>query len=119
MIPRNSPSRTSRSTSATMVAPPMSSPRLRVARIGGASPMGVLVLEGRDRWRDSPHRERCDRDRLPLSTHSPQPDVEHRLEHGVVGLPDLLLALRADEPPALESGDHPVDVAPSAPCHGA
>ena len=42
MIPRSSPFATSRLTSTTIFAPPMSSPRLLVARIGGFIPSEPL-----------------------------------------------------------------------------
>src|SRR5215212_3028936 len=108
MIPRSSPFATSRLTSATIFAPPMSSPRLRVARIGGFIPSeaGRPLLERRDRRLDVARRDdlrhlgdevtALARDELCL---------EHGLDHRVVGSTDQLLALRSLELPALECAD--------------
>src|SRR4051812_27496424 len=108
MIPRSSPFATSRLTSTTIFAPPMSSPRLRVTRIGGfiLSEAGCPLLERRHRRLDVAGRDdlrhlggevaALARDELGL---------EHRLDHRVVGCPDELLALRSLELPALERAD--------------
>src|SRR5215208_3854072 len=120
MTPRNSPSRTSRLTSATIVAPPMSSPRFRVARIGAYSapapaepalpllggsveptpPVIALPLARRersDRGLQVARRERLHRHRLQLPLHRLQLHREHRLQQRVVLLADPVDALRPDE----------------------
>src|SRR6266446_5330812 len=108
MIPSSSPSATSRLTSATIFAPPMSSPRLRVARIGGFMPRvlrsllfergdGRLDVAGRDRLEDL-HGEMAAGARNELH-------LEHRLQHRVILRTDPLLALGCEELPALERRD--------------
>src|SRR3954468_6918128 len=96
MIPSSSPSATSRLTSTTILAPPMSSPRLRVARIGGFMSwlLPRLLLERRDRGRDVAGRD----DLLPLDHEVAagarhELHLEHRLQHRVVLRTDPLLAL--------------------------
>src|SRR5437868_12756946 len=108
MIPSSSPSATSRLPSTTILAPPMSSPRLRVARIGGFIPTGrpSLLLEGRDGRLDVSgggglrhlHDEVVVGARQELY-------LEHRLQHRVIRGADELLALRREELPALERAD--------------
>ena len=57
---------------------------------------------------------------LPLAVRClDQLDLEHRLEQRVVGGTDRLLALDPVEAPALERGDHLVDVVALAPCERA
>src|SRR3954447_24102793 len=108
MIPRSSPCATSRLTSTTIFAPPMSSPRLLVARIGGFIPSeaGRLLLERRDGRLDIARRD--DLRHLGDEVTALAGDelrLEHRLDHRVVGSPDELLALRGLELPALERAD--------------
>src|SRR5438876_6223638 len=109
MIPSSSPSATSSETWATILAPPMSCPRVRVARIGGC----VTRLRGERMHRrlDVAGRDRLDHLRLVLAVlllH--ELDLEHRLDHRVVALADPLDALRPGELPAFEGRDHLVDV---------
>src|SRR3954468_12620000 len=103
MIPSSSPSATSRLTSTTIFAPPMSSPRLRAARTGG---LVNPLLERRDRGLDVAGRDGLRH--LDDEVASPAGDelhLEHRLQHRVVVGADPLLALRREELPALERGD--------------
>src|SRR4051812_28982149 len=103
MIPSSSPSATSRLTSTTMVAPPMSSPRLRVARIGG---FVNRLLERRDGGLDVAGRDGLDDlDREVALAVREQLHLEHRLQHRVILRADPLLALRREELPALERAD--------------
>src|SRR5260370_8970201 len=105
MIPSSSPSATSRLTSATMVAPPMSSPRLRVARIGGFMLLGLpsLLLERGDGRLDVARRDRLQHLDGEVSVARRQElNLEHRLEHRVISGTDVLLALRGEELPALQ-----------------
>src|SRR5258708_25668650 len=84
MIPSSSPSATSRLTSATMVAPPMSSPRLRVARIGGFMPRppAFALLERRDRRLDVSCRDRLQHlDREGAAGRRQDPHLGHPLPH--------------------------------------
>src|SRR5918911_2735643 len=93
MIPSSSPSATSRLTSATMVAPPMSSPRLRVARIGGFIPWraGRLLLERRDGRLDVARRDGLhDLDDEVAALAGDELHEEHRLDHRVVRRADEL-----------------------------
>src|SRR5919106_1225046 len=101
MIPSSSPSRTSRPTSATIVAPPMSSPRPRVARTVALT----RLLERADRRLQVPRRERLHRHGLPAASALAQAHLEHGLEQRVILLADPVDPLRADELPALEGGD--------------
>src|SRR3954462_11492656 len=108
MIPRSSPFATSRLTSTTIFAPPMSSPRLRVARIGGFIPSEAarLLLERREGRLDVAGRD--DLRHLGDEVTALSGDelrLEHRLNHGVIGRADELLALRSLELPALERAD--------------
>src|SRR6266404_7473239 len=108
MIPSSSPSATSRLTSATMVAPPMSSPRLRVARIGGFMPRppAFALLERRDRRLDVSCRDRLQHlDGEVAAGGRQELHLEHRLQHRVVLRADVLLALWREELPALERAD--------------
>src|SRR5438270_4071624 len=108
MMPSSSPSATSRLTSATMEAPPMSSPRLRVARIGGFMfrVLRLLLLECRDRRLHVAGRDRLQHlDAEVTAARREELHLEHRLQHRVVGGPDVLLALRREELPALERVD--------------
>src|SRR3954447_4155952 len=103
MIPSSSPSATSRLATTTLLAPPMSSPRLRVARIGG---LVNRLLEGRDGRLDVAGRDRLqhlDAEVAALGRH--ELHLEHRLQHRVVCGADPLLALRREELVALERGD--------------
>src|ERR1044071_9321052 len=108
MIPSSSPSATSRLTSTTIFAPPMSSPRLRVARIGGLIPSACRrsLLERRDGRLDVPRRDDL-RHLGDEVTALPRDELrlEHGLDHRVVRRADELLALRRLELPALERGD--------------
>src|SRR6476661_5705132 len=108
MIPRSSPFATSRLTSTTILAPPMSSPRLRVARIGGFIRSGAarLLLERRDGRLDVARRDDL-RHLGDEVTALPGDELclEHRLDHRVVGRADELLALGRLELPALERTD--------------
>src|SRR5437016_12472460 len=82
MIPSSSPSATSRLTSATMEAPPMSSPRLRVARIGGFMPQrpAVSLLEGGDGRLDVTRRDRLQHlDAEVAAARRQELHLEHRL----------------------------------------
>src|SRR5581483_1182112 len=102
MIPRSSPSATSRLTSATICAPPMSSPRLRVARIGGFK----RLLEGRDRRLDVACRDGLLHLDVEVAALAGQElHLEHRLQHRMVLRANPLLALRREELPALERRD--------------
>src|SRR5919204_4031788 len=115
MIPSSSPSGTSSETSATMVAPPMSSPSERVARIEvelTLSPRRERLRERLDRGLDVAGRDRLDHLRRPLAFPADELDLEHRLDHRVVLRPDPLLALRGEELPPLERRDHLVDIVP-------
>src|SRR5665213_2827686 len=105
MIPSSSPSATSRLTSATMFAPPMSASRLRVTRIGGFMPQrpAVALLERRDRRLDVARRDRLQHlDAEVAAARRHELHLEHRLQHRMVGRADVLLALRREELPALE-----------------
>src|SRR3954447_2013515 len=103
MIPSSSPSATSRLTSTTILAPPMSSPRLRVARIGG---FVNRLLERRDGGLDVAGRDRLQHlDAEVALAVRKQLHLEHRLQHRVILLADPLLALRGEELPALERAD--------------
>src|ERR1051325_8091474 len=87
MIPRRSPSATSRRTAATIRAPPMSSPRLRVARIGGFIPSEAarLLLERRGRRLDVARRDdlrHLGDEVTALPGH--ELSLEHRLDHRVI-----------------------------------
>src|SRR3954469_21676819 len=107
MIPSSSPSATSSETSATILAPPMSSPRLRVARTGGFT---QLLAEGMDGRLSVARRHRLGPLCLPLAARLlEERHDEHRLDQRVVGLADTRYALRAEELPPLERGDHLVD----------
>src|SRR3954452_17057230 len=109
----SSPSRTSSPTSATIVAPPMTSPRSLVARIGIALTRVSsvpLALHRRERRgglgrvpRPEPLRDGAGAVLLQL-------DAEHRLQRRVILRADRLEALRAQELVALEPRDHLVDV---------
>src|ERR671936_1148664 len=110
MIPSSSPSFTSSETSATIVAPPMSSPSDRVARMGVAPTCPRGLRERFDGWLDVPGRDRLDHLRRPRAPLLHQLNLEHRLEHRVVLRADPLLALRREELVALERGDHLADV---------
>src|SRR5829696_3316549 len=114
MMPTSSPARTSSETSTTILAPPMSSPRFRVARIGAEVATIPEVRESplaRLRRGDELPLDPGDDPRLPLPVRSlDQLHLEHRLNHRVVGRADVLLALRSDEAPALERGANLVDV---------
>src|SRR5512135_1024937 len=113
MIPRNSPSATSSETSATIVAPPMSSPSCLVARRGWALTRvdAALTGEGRNRGHEVPWREALHQHRLLLAVRlRHQLDREHRLDQRVILLTDPHHAFRPDELPALERADHLVDV---------
>src|SRR3954469_10514865 len=100
MIPSSSPSATSRLTSATILAPPMSSPRLRVTRIGG---FVNRLLERRDGGLDVACRDGLQHlDREVALAVREQLHLEHRLQHRVILRADPLLALRREELPALE-----------------
>src|SRR5664279_6243740 len=108
MIPSSSPSATSSETSTTIFAPPMSSPRLRMAMIGELTPW---LLERRDRrldvaWRDG--LDDLDGEVALAVVH--ELHLEHRLEHRVIGRADVLLALRREELPTFERADHRVHV---------
>src|SRR3954453_904237 len=114
MMPSNSPSATSSETSATIFAPPMSSPRLRVARTGGfvtRRSTSVGLREWMDGRLDVPRRNRLDPLRLPVAVVLlEERDDEHRLDQRVVSLADPRDAFRPEELPALERRDHLVDV---------
>src|ERR671935_1363128 len=110
MIPSSSPSFTSSETSATIVAPPMSSPSDRVARMGVAPTCPRGLRERFDGWLDVPGRDRLDHLRRPRALLLHQLHLEHRLQHRVVLWADPLLALRREELVALERGDHLADV---------
>src|SRR3954451_11859593 len=117
MMPSNSPSATSSETSATIFAPPMSSPRLRVARTGG------FVTQRSAEWvhrrLDVAGSHGLDPLRVPLAVRAlRERGDEHRLDQRVVRLTDPRDSLRADELPALERGDHPVDVVAVRLLHG-
>src|SRR5438876_10814745 len=112
MMPSSSPSATSSETSTTMCAPPRSSPRLRVARIGGfiAKWPRRLLFERLDRWLDVARRGRLQDLRVVAALRVlDELHLEHRLQHRVVFGADALLALRRHELPTLERGDHAVD----------
>src|SRR5579872_4684554 len=84
MIPSSSPSATSRLTSATMEAPPMSSPRLRAARIGGfmRGSSAPPLLERRDGRLDVARGDRLQHLDAEVSAGSRQElHLEHRLQH--------------------------------------
>src|SRR5512144_1684202 len=88
MMATSSPARASSVTSSTMRAPPMCSPRPRVARIGVPStmdPIRLLLLLG---WRDVLRLERLRGHAHPLVALLHELREEVRLEHGVVGGPD-------------------------------
>src|SRR5918995_2362391 len=109
MMPSSSPSLTSSETSATMVAPPMSSPSERVAR-RVPSLTSPLLRERSDGRLHVPRRDDLDHPRgVPVAPPN-ELDLEHRLDHRVILRPDPLLPLRGEELPALECPDHPVDV---------
>src|SRR5205823_881126 len=108
MIPSSSPSETSRLTSATMVAPPMSSPRFRVARIGGSMPLRLafVLLERGDGGLDVAGRDGLeDLDCVVAVLPRNELHLEHRLQHRVILRPNPLLALGREELPALERAD--------------
>src|SRR5690242_16722930 len=107
MIPRSSPSATSRLTSTTICAPPMSSPRLRVARIGGFTSVPFdLLLERRDGRLDVARRDDLLHLRVEVTALAgDELHLEHRLDHRVIGSADVLLALGRLELPALERAD--------------
>src|SRR5713226_4059582 len=108
MIPSSSPSATSRLTLATIFAPPMSSPRLRVTRIGGFMPQqsAVALLERRDRRLDVARRDRLQHLHGEVAVaRRHELHLEHRLQHRVVRRTDVLLPLRREELPALERAD--------------
>src|SRR5690349_22943048 len=91
MIPSSSPSATSRLTSTTIFAPPMSSPRLRVARIGG---FVNRLLERRDRRLDVAGRDGLQHlDAEVAAARRHELHLEHRLQHRVILRADPLLAL--------------------------
>src|SRR3954462_13777118 len=99
MIPRSPPSAPPGLASATMRAPPMSSPRLRVARIGG---FVTRLLEGRDRGLGVAGGDRLQHlDDEVAALAGDELHLEHWLQHRVVGSADVLLALRREELPAL------------------
>src|SRR6266568_429983 len=110
MIPTSSPSFTSSETSATIVAPPMSSPSDRVARMGVAPTCPRGLRERLDGRLDVPGRDRLDHLWRPRALLLHQLHLEHRLEHRVVLRTDALLALRREELVPLERGDHLADV---------
>src|SRR5258706_15459119 len=103
MIPSSSPSATSRLTPATMVAPPMSSPRLRVARIGAFMRAGrpsPLFERGRDGRLDVARRDGLQHLDVEVATAAgDELHLEHRLQHRVVRRADVLVALRRQELP--------------------
>src|SRR5947207_8634445 len=110
ITPRNSPSATSSETSATIVAPPMSSPSSSMARIGAGAtipkcrcgPEELLALEARrDRRRRLVGAGGPEHLGRPDVLHLLQGDAEHRLQHRVILRPDRLPALRREELPAL------------------
>src|SRR3954447_9077855 len=99
MMPTSSPGGTSRLTSATIVAPPMSSPRFRVARIGGGWPskararsrVAVSLELLRDRRLDVAGRHRLQRHGSVVPVLAlDELDDEHRLDHRVILGADLL-----------------------------
>src|SRR6266511_6408414 len=95
MIPTSSPGATSRETSATMIAPPIVSPRSRVARMGvGTRSLPADGLLGRRRLG---RRDRAEHLRHEPASVLRELQLEHRLEHGMVGLANLLRALRCQE----------------------
>src|SRR5437868_1253871 len=111
MMPRHSPAATSSETSATIVAPPMSSPRPRVARMGErvtCRPARLLLLH--QRRHHVAGRDALENDRHEAGPLRLQLDLKHRLEQSVILRPDIFRALRPDELPALERRDHLVDV---------
>src|SRR3954470_15708889 len=116
MTPSSSPSRTSSSTPVTMVAPPMTSPRYLVARIGDALTRGPyarfrLAPHRHERWRGSEGVRRAEDLRLQLPVRAlDELDAEHRLQRRVILRADGLEALGAEELEALERRDHLVDV---------
>src|SRR5439155_5616333 len=100
MIPRNSPAFTSRLTSATMVAPPMSSPRFCVVRIGAFIPNVPIpgLLERRERRLDEARRDPLQHLVGVLAVlQLDELHLEHRLQQRVVLRPDVHRALRARE----------------------
>src|SRR5258705_5887357 len=109
----SSPSRTSSPTSVTIVAPPMTSPRSLVARIGDALTRAApfsLALH-RHEWRGGLVRVRgAEHLRRELAAAAHKLHAEHRLQQRVVLRPNRVEALRADELEALERRDHLVDV---------
>src|SRR5882757_4937480 len=94
MIPSSSPSATSRLTSATMEAPPMSSPRLRVARmVGGFMTVALrsLLLERRDRRLDVTRRDRLQHlDAEVAAARRQELHLDHRLQHCGVGAANVM-----------------------------
>src|SRR6266404_863000 len=105
MIPSSSPSATSRLTSATIFAPPMSSPRLRVTRIGGfmPRPSAVGLLERRNRRLNVARRDRLQHLHGKVTVaRRHELHLEHRLQHRMVRRTDVLLALGREELPAFE-----------------
>src|SRR5829696_6873447 len=102
ITPRNSPGATSSETSATIVAPPMSSPSFSVARTGAmlAGPRRAsapLALEAGDRRRRLVGGRRPEHLRLPCLPDLAQRHAEHRLQHRVILRPDRLPSLRRAE----------------------
>src|SRR5438105_3297979 len=110
MIPSSSPAFTSSETSATIVAPPMSSPSDRVARMGVAPTFRPRLRERLHRRLDVPGRDRLDHLRRPRALLLDELHLEHRLDHRVILRTDALLALGREELPALEGRDHLADV---------
>src|SRR4051794_21398031 len=109
----SSPSRTSSPTSATIVAPPMTSPRSLVARIGIALTRVSsvpLALHRRERRGGLERVRRPEHLRDEARAVLLQLDAEHRLQRRVILRADRLEALRAQELVALEPRDHLVDV---------
>src|SRR6266511_3741451 len=95
MIPSNSPSVTSSETSATIFAPPMSSPRFRVARTGGFTQRLAERFDGR---LDVPRSDRLDDLGVVLAVRALRElNDEHRLDQRVVRLADPRDALRPHE----------------------
>src|SRR3954452_997594 len=110
MMPRHSPAGTSSETSATIVAPPTSHLSPRVERVAALT---APLLERRDRRRGLVRRGRPEHLRHVAELRLRARDelhLEHRLQHRMVLRADRLEALRREELPALERGDHLVDV---------
>src|ERR671936_162806 len=117
MIPSSSPSLTSSETSATIVAPPMSSPSERVARRCPPEFTRPL-LERRHRRLHVPRRDDLDDLGRVAGALLHELNLEHRLDHRVILRPNPLLALGCEELPALERRDHLVDVVAVRLLHG-